>query len=152
MIVPNAAAACPYRVGDYLFSESATHPSTSWPGTSWVQVQERTILGASEDYPVGSEGGEAQHTLTEDELPEISGNIYAGSGTAPPSGEGIGAFRSGEGVFSVSQERAKGLVNSGNTAWPGGSAYAYANLEFGGGQPHNNLMPYRAAYIWRRTA
>lgn len=72
MIVSNAAAACPYRVGDYLFSESATHPSTSWPGTSWVQVQGRTILGAGEDYPVGSEGGEAEHTLTEDELPDYT--------------------------------------------------------------------------------
>lgn len=88
MIVPNAAAACPYRVGDYLFSESETHPSTSWPGTSWVQVQGRTILGAGEDYPVGSEGGEAEHTLTEDELPEISGNIYSGSGKAPPKQRG----------------------------------------------------------------
>lgn len=152
MIVPNAAAACPYRVGDYIFSESATHPSTSWPGTSWVQVQGQMILGADASHPAGSTGGAEEVTLTEEQLPEISGSIYAGSGTAPPNSEGIGAFRAGEGVFSVSQERAKGLVNSENTAWPGGSAYAYANLEFGGGQPHNNLPPYRAAYIWRRTA
>ena len=57
MIVPNAAAACPYRVGDYLFSENATHPSTSWPGTSWVQVQGRMILGADASHIAGSTVG-----------------------------------------------------------------------------------------------
>ena len=64
MIVQNMAALCPYRIGDYLQTENPTNPALSWPGTSWVQVQNRMLMGASDTYPVGSEGGEAQHTLT----------------------------------------------------------------------------------------
>lgn len=143
MIVPNAAAACPYRVGDYLFSESETHPSTSWPGTSWVQVQGRTILGAGEDYPVGSEGGEAQHTLTEDEMPaHIHDRIVSTDNTSSLT-RGFGAYTE---------------MSSGTNAYGPwfGTGYNYQGIaqtnEAGGGQAHNNLPPYRAAYIWRRTA
>ena len=60
MIVQNMAALCPYRIGDYLQTENPTNPALSWPGTSWVQVQNRMLMGASDTYPVGSEGGEAQ--------------------------------------------------------------------------------------------
>lgn len=131
MIVPNAAAACPYRVGDYLFSENATHPSTSWPGTSWVQVQERTILGASEDYPVGSEGGEAEHTLTIQEMPSHGHTVSVKPVGAPTiTGGNYFDYQSGD-------HRLSNANLTGDT---------------GDGQPHNNMPPYRAAYIWRRTA
>lgn len=143
MIVPNAAAACPYRVGDYLFSENATHPSTSWPGTSWVQVQGRTILGAGEDYPVGSEGGEAQHTLTEDEMPAHIHDKIVSTNNVSALTRGFGAYT----------EMSSGT--NGYGPWFG-SGFNYQGIaqtnEAGGGQAHNNLPPYRAAYIWRRTA
>lgn len=153
MIVPNAAAACPYRVGDYLFSESATHPSTSWPGTSWVQVQGQMILGADASHPAGSTGGAEEVTLTEEQLPEISGSIYAGSGNAGADGYGWGAFRDGTGAFSprTVMQYGQPAPNQG-AEFPSGDAYAYMDLSIGGGQPHNNMPPYRAAYIWRRTA
>lgn len=143
MIVPNAAAACPYRVGDYLFSENATHPSTSWPGTSWVQVQGRTILGASADYAVGSEGGEAEHTLTEDEMPaHIHDRIVTNNNTS--------GLTRGMGTYSQTSSDENGYG-----PWFG-TGFSYQGTaqtnETGGGQPHNNLPPYRAAYIWRRTA
>ena len=78
MIVQNMATICPYRVGDYLHTENPTHPTTSWPGTSWVQVQGRMLMGASDTYPVGSEGGEAEHTLTVPEIPAHSHKVYMG--------------------------------------------------------------------------
>ena len=142
MIVPNAAAACPYRVGDYLFSENATHPSTSWPGTSWVQVQGQMILGASKDYPVGSEGGEAEHTLTLPETPshahyeqlDFSGYGVRNLAASPGTGEGSGKVFSADDTGSSTSE------------------YYVQTETAGGGQAHNNLPPYRAAYIWRRTA
>ena len=154
MIVHNEAAACPYRVGDYLFSESKTHPSTSWPGTSWVQIQGRMIVGTSETYPVGSTGGAANVTLKQAQLPVISGSIYAGAGASGPDGGGWGAFRQGSGVFSTHMEMQNGQPKEG-MPWPtgsAGSAWSYADLRFGEGQAHENLPPYRAAYIWRRTA
>ena len=153
MIVPNAAAACPYRVGDYLFSENATHPSTSWPGTSWVQVQGRMILGADASHIAGSTGGSEEVTLIEDQLPKISGRIYAGAGNSGADGNGWGAFRDGTGAFSPSGVMQYGQPAPNQSAeFPSGNAYSYVYLSIGGGQPHNNMPPYRAAYIWRRTA
>ena len=142
MIIPNAAAACPYRVGDYLLSESATHPSTSWPGTSWVQVQGQMILGASKDYPVGSEGGEAEHTLTLPETPshahyeqlDFSGFGVRNLAASPGTGEGIGK------VF-IAQD-------AGSSA----SEFYVQTDPAGGGQSHNNLPPYITIYRWRRIA
>ena len=146
MIVPNAAAACPYRVGDYLYTENPTHPSTSWPGTSWVQVQGRTILGAGEDYPVGSEGGEAEHTLTQPEMPRHYHRTLAPN----KNNTNDKTTSSGAVLPSVDWEDSAGV---------GVASDPMADTDIipegcysGGGQPHNNLMPYRAAYIWRRTA
>ena len=76
MIVQNTAALCPYRIGDYLQTENPTDPALSWPGTSWVQVQDRMLMGASDTYPVGSEGGEAQHTLTVSEIPSHQHQLH----------------------------------------------------------------------------
>ena len=137
MIAHNEAAACPYRVGDYLFSESATHPSTSWPGTSWVQVQGRMILGAGADHPVGSEGGEAEHTLTEE---EIADHYHTGlTVDSTPLVWTWPALNAGSG-------------NGGALTVTGTTGTYPVSGSSGGGQPHNNMPPYRAAYIWRRTA
>ena len=128
MIVQNMAAICPYRVGDYLCTENSTHPATSWPGTSWERLQGRMLMGASETYHVGSEGGEAEHTLTVPEIPAHSHAVYMG-------------YSSG----SLGSAWARVDTNSPKTQWQG-------TFSTGGGQPHNNLPPYRATYIWRRTA
>lgn len=149
MIVPNAAAACPYRVGDYLFSENATHPSTSWPGTSWVQVQGRMILGADASHIAGSTGGSEEVTLTKEQLPEISGSINAGSGSQET---GYGAFRGADGVFTLRSSMANGQPRESIPYSSTAPGYAYVDLSIGGGEAHNNMPPYRAAYIWRRTA
>ena len=132
MIVQNMAAICPYRVGDYLHTENPTHPATSWPGTSWEQVQGRMLMGASDTYPVGSEGGEAQHTLTQGEMP---------SHTHVMNGWTIGT--EDKGVATGLTVNAYPLTHNNSIQ---------TTKATGGGQPHNNLPPYRAVYIWRRTS
>lgn len=132
MIVQNMAAICPYRVGDYLHTENPTHPATSWPGTSWVQLQGRMLMGASDTYPVGSEGGEAQHTLTQGEMP---------SHTHVMNGWVIGTEDKGAATGLTVNAYPLTHNNSNQTT-----------KATGGDQPHNNLPPYRAVYIWRRTS
>ena len=122
------AAPCPYRIGDYLQTENPTHPATSWPGTSWEQLQGRMLLGASGTYPVGSEGGEAQHKLTVAEMPAHKHEVHMG----------YGAGSLGSGWARVDD-------NNPSELWQG-------TFSTGGSQPHNNLPPYRAVYIWCRTA
>lgn len=126
------AAICPYRVGDYLQTENPTHPTTSWPGTSWVQVQGRMLMGASDTYPVGSEGGEAEHTLTVQEIPSHAHTM---------NGWTIGTEDKGASTGLTVNAYPLTYNNSNQTT-----------RATGGGQPHNNLPPYRATYIWRRTA
>ena len=128
MIATNSAAGCPYDIGDYLITESKRTPMQRWPGTSWVQVQGRMLMGASDTYPVGSEGGEAEHTLTVPEIPAHSHEVYMG-------------YSSG----SLGSAWARVDTNNPKYRW-------LETFPTGGGQPHNNLPPYRATYIWRRTA
>lgn len=131
MIVQNMAALCPYRIGDYLCTENPTHPAASWPGTSWERLQGRMLMGASDTYPVGSEGGEAQHTLTEPEIPTHSHQLH---GWAYQIASGSSAQYAPTTPYDE---------------------YDNTNLmtrPAGGGQPHNNLPPYRSVHIWRRTA
>ena len=63
-----------YQIGSiYISTNSTFNPNTSWGGT-WAKTAEgRCLIGANDTYPIGSIGGEAKHTLTEDELPQIEG-------------------------------------------------------------------------------
>ena len=91
----------------------------------------RMLMGVSDEYPVGREGGEAQHTLTVTEIPAHEHQLHGWA----------------YGVQSVESEQYAPTYpytqydNTQIKTWP-----------TGGGQPHNNLPPYRAVYIWRRTA
>ena len=131
MSVQYMAALCPYRSGDYLCTENPTHPAASWPGTSWERLQGRMLMGASDTYPVGSEGGEAQHTLTEPEIPTHSHQLH---GWAYQIASGSSAQYAPTTPYDE-------YDNTNLTTRPAG-----------GGQPHNNLPPYRSVHIWRRAA
>lgn len=135
---------CPYAVGDVYITSKAGNPSTRWPGTSWTQIKDCFLLAAGDSYTAGSTGGEATHTLTEAELPEISGSF---GGTS--SGNAWGVLGTSSGVFSRSDpipaptNTEKSSTNTRNTT---------VNMSFGSGQAHNNMPPYLAVYVWKRTA
>ncbi len=95
-------------------------------------LQTRTPLHASPNFPLGQTGGEAAHTLTSAELPVHTHGIVATSAAAPPAAIGpAGAlpalaahapYRSGA-VQTVPMKA--GLVQAS-----------------GGTQPHENQQPY----------
>ena len=147
----SSAAACPYDVGDILTTASAIDPAARWPGTEWTQIKDRFLLGAGDKHAISSTGGSETHTLTQDELPEISGSIYAGNGAVWPEKNGMGVFRSTGGVFTARQEMENGPGSQDTEPWPSGRAYAYVDMAFGGGQAHTNMPPYTTVYIWQRT-
>lgn len=60
---------CPYEVGDVLTTRNETHPSKRWPGTEWVPIEGRFILGASTEHQLGSAGGEERVSLTITQMP-----------------------------------------------------------------------------------
>lgn len=99
-------------------------------GTSWTKIEGRFLLGASSSYPVNATGGEATHTLTINEMPSHSHRV-APVNTTGTSGSMQTTFK-----FGRLEANEGGLETD----------------AAGGGQPHNNMPPYKAVYIWERTA
>lgn len=125
-----------HPVGSYYTSDQDTDPSKIFGFGTWERVKGVVLLGADEDsYPAGSEGGEAEHTLTVEEMPSHSHQYNR-----------------------LPQMFANTDFSKDDQANFNSSVRASSNTEFmqtwdtGGNQPHNNMMPYHAAYCWRRTA
>lgn len=125
-----------HPVGSYYTSDKDTEPAEIFGFGTWERVKGVVLLGADEDsYPAGSEGGEAEHTLTVEEMPSHSHQYNR-----------------------LPQMFANTDFSKDDQANFNSSVRASSNTEFmqtwdtGGNQPHNNMMPYHAAYCWRRTA
>ncbi len=115
-----------YPVGSILQIESATfNPNDRYPGTTWTRVS-GVFLFASDGTDDGGTGGEASHTLTVDEMPAHTHKYNDPNGYAGWDAHGY----TGSACAAPS-------TDSGST---------------GGGQPHNNMPPYRKVSMWRRTA
>ena len=120
-------------------SNDPTSPA-SFIGGTWERIEGKFIMGASDSYPAGSTGGEAKHTLTEDELPRIRDRL---NGFAVYNANAVGT----NGVITLSEEVTQSNVQPGY-----GTKYATLIMSLGDSQPHNNMPPYYSAYIWRRVA
>lgn len=135
-----------YPIGSIYMNVNSTNPGTLFGGT-WEQIQGKFLLGMSSSYPAGSQGGEASHTLTTEEMPSHGHNPANESGY-------YGFITNSKKAFEVGDMG----VQSGS-----GRYYPYAPVEFnisrnsltgttGGGNSHNNMPPYLSIYIWKRTA
>lgn len=120
-----------YPVGSIYLSVSSTSPQTLFGGT-WERIKDRFLLAAGSTYTAGATGGEATHELTVSELPKHTHRIMMGNaeGTA---------------------QRVMRYIDTGS-AWWSGSGNDKLSEEIGGDAAHNNMPPYLAVYIWKRTA
>ena len=116
-----------YPVGSIYMSASATSPETLFGGT-WESIGGRFLIGSDATYAAGSTGGDAEITLTIDQIP--SHNHSFREATTNGSGNGY-RFSASTGTYS--------------------EATAYIGRT-GGGAAHNNMPPYLAVYMWQRTA
>ena len=130
-----------YPVGSIYMSVSNTDPATLFGGT-WERIQDRFLLAAG-SYAPGSQGGEASHTLTESELPS---HIHDGITTAALANSHRMLYANA--AAHATGQSAYWSLQSGTAA---GNMTA-RTVPAGGGQPHNNLPPYLAVYIWKRSA
>lgn len=121
-----------YPVGSIYLSVSSTDPKTLFGGT-WQRIQDRFLLAAGSTYAAGATGGEATHTLTTNEMPAHDHSVKFGGGDADST---IVAGRA--------------YVQS--TKWWWSDASDAITQKAGGGAAHNNMPPYLAVYIWKRTA
>lgn len=121
-----------YPVGSIYMSVASTDPGVLFGGT-WVQLKDCFLLAAGTTYTAGATGGEAAHTLIENEMPNHSHKastnnmLYAFGGGSTTTGPA-----SGSGYRTTLADIDTGSV--------------------GGGQAHNNMPPYLVVYVWKRTA
>lgn len=155
-----------YPVGSIYLSVNNVNPSTFIGGT-WELIKDRFLLGAGNSYSGGATGGSATHTLTENEMPSHThiqnSHGHDGSSThGNVAGIPAGGNYSTSGVFGTST-----VTDSSVNTW-GSSNGKRVNIQFayspsvndttainqntGGGQAHNNMPPYLAVYMWKRTA
>ena len=123
-----------YPVGSVYMSTAAANPKDLFGFGTWEQVKDTFLLAAGDSYAAGTTGGEAAHTLTVAELPSHSHTYTPRVDWSDNAGWGIPAsFASGKNL-SVD----KSITNYTATS--------------GSGQAHNNMPPYLAVYVWKRTA
>ena len=84
----------------------------------------------------GETGGEAEHTLTVDEMPSHSHSIHM---DRCESAYGLGLYSNGN------------YYHSGNVAIMRDD-WNTTVIDTGGNQPHNNLPPYLTVYMYKRIA
>ena len=120
--------------GIIIWSGSANNIPTGWVlcdgNNGTPNLTDRFVLGAGNNYAVGSTGGEATHTLTIDEMPS-----HSHSYTSPL----IGSGGVGSGDYYSNDVHMKPSNNSATTT------------ENGNSLPHNNMPPYYAlCYIMKK--
>lgn len=123
-----------YPVGSIYITTNAISPADSIGGT-WERIEDKFLIAASANYAATSSGGEATHKLTVDEMPRHNhdyryGYYNSGAGSAG----NFGAYP----IWLAADKAAN---------WP----VAIAITESGSNQPHNNIPPYYAVYMWRRV-
>lgn len=136
-----------YPVGSIYISVNNVNPSVLFGGT-WEQIQDRFLLGAGSTYSAGSTGGEANHTLTQSEIPSyLIGDLPEIVPVDHRNWANGGIVESNLGKTSPTKP---GIKSNGNNI-TSGTQYSYKIYSNGGGKPHNNMPPYLAVYIWKRV-
>lgn len=137
-----------YPVGKIIMDTENTNPATYLGFGTWeLWGSGRVPVGVDsedEDFnTVEQTGGEKEHTLTEEELPSLSGEINLAYNKY--------IFENATGIV---KKRGTGSVVQ-SIAIDGQTSYDKSSegfiVEFGGGQAHNNLQPYITCYMWKRV-
>lgn len=151
-----------YPVGSVYISVNSTSPQTLFGGT-WVQLQDRFLLGAGTTYSNGATGGNKDavavshnHTITQN----VGGTFgYGGWGTIYGNGY-TSAPGDASGNITLLENYNSGIGDwsgSGNSQ-RGRNVYAKYNIpnlamaNAGESGTDKNMPPYLVVYMWKRTA
>lgn len=134
-----------YPVGSIYISASSTNPGTLFGGT-WQEIQGRFLLGRDGSHGAGSTGGEASHTLTVAELPAHNHSVNEQNVRGGQNGDYANS-NGGGGLNGWDYEPAH--TNNGQRRI---TVPAHYTNNTGSGSAHNNMPPYLAVYMWKRTA
>ena len=119
----------------FFVSNDPTSPA-SFIGGTWEQVKDSFILAAGDTYAAGSTGGEAEHTLTESEMPKHKHETAKGERHDDETGTKFEQYDAYQNESSITA----------------GYYWTASTLFAGNSQPHNNMPPYVVMYVWKRIA
>ena len=119
-----------YPVGSIYMSVNSTNPSNYFGGT-WEQIKDKFLLACGDTYANGATGGEATVTLKVEEMPR-----HNHKQTLSDNGSMSGKAGYDWSITNTSRD------------YDGSDLAQYS----GGSQPHNNMPPYIAVYVWKRVA
>lgn len=133
-----------YPVGSIYMSVNNTSPA-SFLGGTWAALQDRFLIGAGNSYSVNGTGGATTVTLQTANMPSHAHNIIGLSGSG---NVGISKCYG----LSSSNVTSKGMIvtsYSDSTTTGNPRSLIQSN---GSGTAHENMPPYLAVYMWKRTA
>lgn len=163
-----------HPIGSYFCTESEKNPSTILGIGTWVQLKDRMLVGVGDAFVLGQVGGESSHVLTNAEMPshshtrgsmEITGTFLGRPHQLGQKAYG-GAILDAWGAFSLGKGTASkiddgNMENQGETpkSWnddtitfAASNTWSGSTSSEGASSAHNNMPPYKAVYIWVRTA
>lgn len=119
-----------HGIGSLYFSMSTVNPSEIFGFGKWELIAKNSFLiGAGDTYQVGETGGEATHTLTINEMPSHT-HTYKVTAWVDKTGDIVDHSNAEYIDYDIDRK----------------------TQATGGSQPHNNLPPYLAVYMWQRIA
>lgn len=125
---------CYYPIGFIFITLGETSPASIYGGT-WELLKDKFLIGAGNKYSLGSTGGEETHILLESEMPKHRHSFGTNNGFT-----WFAILESLDGSPHATWDTSSGNLTSG------------ALSETGGSQPHNNMPPYLAVYLWRKIS
>ena len=124
-----------FPVGSIYMSLTNTNPSKYFNGV-WEQLKGKFLVGVDTsdvDFNTsGKTGGEKKHTLTISEMPKHSHSVVISSGGSKTTSGFDYTYSSSTKVYSMDDDDMVKMS--------------------GESQPHNNLPPYIAVFMWKRIS
>ena len=157
-LVPLNIADLVYPVGSIYMSVNEVNPSTLFGGT-WQKIENAFLYGSG-TKAVGVTGGEENHTLTTNEMPNHSHDIGSvrSTGNFPALWRCSGTGDDPSGSFSFDRKWNAGVSHGASDDWGANFDFSFYKTSSGsvasagGGASHNNMPPYLVVNIWKRTA
>ena len=144
-IAMDGARAC-FPVGTILMTTENVNPSTYIGGT-WVALNDVFLFAASETHPAGETGGAETVALSTAQLPAhrhyTINMAKAEAGVSPDYQHTVARYDRETTSWEDCHYQLNGNSNDAN----GGRT-----SPTGSGQAHDNMPPYVAVYMWKRTA
>ena len=135
-----------YPVGAILMNENKDYDPNAILGGKWEKINDRLLIGASEDIPIKSQGGSATHAHGQRD--GRNGNLAAAIGATNNNANVIG-YKAANDTNLAAVGNATYVVAGTGTGFTGWNHFTQV---VGQTAEASTLPPYYAVNIWRRIA